>query len=165
MLLSLKNFFQPKALTLSVTKTQKELLELLIINKTDFDVWAAKQPDNKIRFHFYYPTAVDFYYNEFKLFTSYYKKNKKEEIELTEMKISEVNYDTIRCKSWAPFEDVIIDFLTSLEESKKIALFEKRKTLFEYQSLCTKAKSNAHPEAEYAKTVAASPIQLLKSLH
>lgn len=159
MLLRLKNFFKPKDLTLSTTRTQREVLELLIINKVDFEEWAAQHLLPKMRFQFYYPTAVDFFYDEFKLFTAYFKKNRKEEIELMEMKMTETNYDSIRCRSWMPFEEMIIDFLTSLEESKKIALFEKRKTLFEYQSLCAKS---AVPEKEYAKASTASPLQALK---
>ncbi len=161
MLPGLKNLFKTKDLTLPVSKAQKELLELLLINKADFDGWSSQQAFKKIRLHFYYPTAIDFFYDEFKLFNAYFKKNRKEEIELQEMKMTETNYDSIRCKSWAPFEEVIIDFLTSLEESKKIALFEKRKTLFEYQSLCTKKTTSSNHEAEYSKAVT-SPLQLIK---
>lgn len=162
MLLNLKNFFKTKDLSLSTTKSQKEVLELLLINKVDFDDWAARHAIPKIRFQFYYPTAVDFFYDEFKLFTAFYKKNRKEEIELLEIKMTETNYDTIRCRSWMPFEEVMIDFLTSLEESKKIALFEKRKTLFEYQSLCAKNTGQANVDNEYSKAVSNSPLQALK---
>lgn len=160
-MMNLKNLFRPKALTLNLSKGQKELLELLIVNKSDFDQWNSKTGQAKIRFQFYYPTAIDFYYDEFKLFNAYFKKTAKEEILLNEFKMSEVNYDTIRCTSWHPFEEVIIEFLTSLEENKKIALFEKRKTLLEYQSLCLK---NAEPKtaaADYAKAVA-STLHTLK---
>lgn len=161
-MISLKNLFRQKDLGLPVTKAQKELLELLLINKVEFENWYAKQAAIKIRFQFYYPTAIDFFYDEFKLFTAYFKKNRKDEIELMEMKMTETNYDTIRCKSWAPFEEVMIDFLTSLEESKKIALFEKRKTLIEYQSLCTKNAGASTQDAAYVKEVATSPFQVLK---
>jgi hypothetical protein len=61
-----------------------------------------------------------------------------------------------------PFEEVVLHFLTSLEESKKIALFEKRKTLFEYQSLCAKTNSSKSGESVYQNAVSASPLQLLK---
>jgi hypothetical protein len=162
MLRSLKNLFNSKVLALAVSKSQKEMLELLMMNKGDFEKWAEQQSGSKIRLHFFYPTAIDFYFDAFKLFTAYYKKNRKGEIELQEMKMSEVNYDSIRCTSWAPFEEVVIDFLTTMEESKKIDLFEKRKTLFEYQSLCTKTSGRAGAEHEYAKAISASPLQLLK---
>src|SRR5690349_20037472 len=135
----LKNFFTRKALTLAITRGQKELLELLMVNKPDCDDWSKKQTESKIRVQFFYPAAIDFYFDQFKLFTDYYKKGPKGEFICDEFKISETNYDTIRCTSWAPFEEVIIDFLTSLEDNKKIALFEKHKTLMEYQSLCAKS--------------------------
>jgi hypothetical protein len=156
---SLKNIFKTKALTLVITKGQKELLELLMINKPEFDQWSKKQGSSKIKFQFFYPAAIDFYYDEFKLFTAYYKKGPKGEPLCSEFKMSETNYDTISCTSWTPFEEVIIDFLTSLEENKKIALFEKRKTLMEYQSLCTKNADANSPEKAYAK---ASALSLLK---
>jgi hypothetical protein len=164
MLFSLKNLIQPKKLRLTVTKTQRELLELLMINKNDFDGWAAQQAPQKVRFQFYFPTAIDFFYDEFKLFTTYFKKNSKEEIELVEIKMTETNFDTIRCNSWAPFEQYIFDFLHTLEESKKIALFEKRKTLFEYQSLCANNTSLPNTESEYSSTLPASPLTMLKPL-
>lgn len=158
---SLKNLFKPKALTLTVSKTQKELLELLISNKTDFEEWSSGQPASKIKFQFFYPTAISFFYDEFKLFIAYFKKNVKGEVALQEFKMSETNYDTIRSNSWNPFEERIIEFLTSLEESKKIALFEKRKALFEYQSLCSKNTEAKFGDNEFASP-AASPLQALK---
>jgi len=160
-MLSLKNIFKTKALTLVITKAQKELLELLMINKADFDDWGKKQVHSKIRFQFFYPAAIDFHFDEFKLFTAFFKKGAKGEVLLYEFKMSETNYDTIRCTSWAPFEGVIIDFLTSLEENKKIALFEKRKTLFEYQNLCAKNSDASAAERNYAKA-AASSLPFLK---
>lgn len=157
---SLKALFNTKALTIAVSKTQRELLELLILNKADFEEWSGKQTTSKIKFQFFYPTAITFYYDEFKLFNAYFKKNAKGEVMLQEFKMSETNYDTIRCTSWNPFEEVIIDFLTSLEENKKIALFEKRKTLFEYQSLCSKNSEAKFQENEFARTAAS--LQVLK---
>ena len=44
----------------------------------------------------------------------------------------------------------MMNFLTSLQESKKIALFEKRKLLFEYESLCSKKPATNESEKEYA---------------
>lgn len=161
-MLSLKNLFKNKALLLSVSKAQKELLELLMINKVDFDQWSGMHAYAKIRFQFYYPAAIDFYYDEFKLFTGYYKKGPKGGIELFELKMTETNFDTIRCYSWYPFEEVVIDFLTNMEENKKIALFEKRKTLFEYQSLCTKQSGVSGQANEYPKVVPSTPLGVLK---
>ena len=158
----LKDLFAGKTVAISLSKTQKELLELLIVNKSDFDEWNARQAISKIRFQFFYPTALTFYYDEFKLFYAYFKKNAKGDIALQEFKMSETNFDTIRCGSWKPFEEMIIEFLTSLEENKKIALFEKRKTLFEYQSLCSKANDAAQQEAIY-ENAASTTLHTLKT--
>ena len=134
----LKLFYKQKAFSLTVSKAQKELLEFFLTNKPEFDQWLPAHPQPKVRFQFFYPTAIDFYFSDFKLFTAYFKKGRKGEIELTELKMSETNFDTIRCASWAPFEEVIIDFLNSLQENKKIALLEQRKMLYEYANLCAK---------------------------
>ena len=162
MMQNLKNLFKPRKVLLTLSKSQKELLELLMMNKADYDGWAEKITSSKIRPQFFYPSAIDFYFDEFKLFTAFFKKNRKGEIELQEMKMTETNYDSIRCYSWMPFEEAVLEFLTSLEENKKIALFEKRKTLFEYQSLCAKNEGVHKQEAEYAKAVSASPLQVWK---
>ena len=159
---SLKNNFKIKALTLAITKGQRELLELLMVNKPDFEEWSKTQAPSKIRFHFFYPAAIDFYYDEFKLFTAYYKKGARGELICSEFKMSETNYDTISCSSWTPFEEVVIDFLTSLEENKKIALFEKHKTLMEYQSLCTKNADAAVPEKAFTKGSTPAPLPFFK---
>ncbi|WP_121355297.1 hypothetical protein [Flavisolibacter nicotianae] len=163
-MLNLKNLFRTKVLELQVSKAQKELLELLLLNKDDFDQWCLAQPSSKIRFQFFYPSAIDFYYDEFKLFNSFFRKDSKGEICLFEFKMSEVNYDSIRCSSWAPFESVIIDFLTGLEENKKIALFEKRKTLLEYQSLCAPNADAKTLPGDYGKAVSTA-LQILKPSH
>jgi len=134
----LKLFYKKQAFSLTVSKAQKEILEFFLTNKTDFEQWLLAHPQPKVRFQFYYPTAIDFYFGDFKLFTAYFKKGRKGEIELTELKMSETNFDTIRCATWTPFEEVIIDFLNSLQENKKITLLEQRKTLYEYANLCAK---------------------------
>lgn len=134
----IKKLLKTKALTIAVTKSQQELLEIFISNKADFDAWADSQTASKIRFQFFYPSAIDFYYTDFKLFTAYFKKNMHSQLELLEFKMTETNFDVIRCTSWRPFEETILEFLTTLEESKKIALFEKRKMLYEYETLCAK---------------------------
>ena len=153
----LKKFFRRKAFALAVSKGQKELLEFFLTNKPGFDEWVEAHPQPKMRFQFYYPTAVDHFFGDFKLFTAYFKRGRKGEIELIELKMTETNFDTIRCASWAPFEEVIIEFLTSLEEGKKIALFEKRKVLYEYENLCAKKAATENTPQAYLNTVAAFP--------
>lgn len=159
----LKKILKQKAFTLTVGKGQKELLEFFITNKTGFDDWVLQHQQPKVRFQFYYPTAIDFYFGDFKLFTAYFKREKKGRLELIEMKMSETNFDTIRCASWTPFEDVIIEFLTSLEEGKKIALFEKRKVLYEYENLCAKKAPAENASQQYLNAVASSSLQALKT--
>ena len=155
----LKKFFKRKAFALTVSKGQKELLEFFITNKPEFDEWILQHPSPRARFQFYYPTAIDFYYADFKLFTAYFKREKKDVLELIELKMSETNFDTIRCASWAPFEEIVVEFLTSLEESKKIALFEKRKVLYEYESLCAKKSTTENTAQSYLDAVSSSPLQ------
>lgn len=152
-----KKFVQRKVLSLTVSKGQKELLEFFISSRTDFEQWTLQHPQQKIRFQFFYPTAIDFYYSDFKLFTAYFKKDRRENIELTELKMTETNFDSIRCENWAPFEELMMEFVTSLEESKKSALLEKRKILYEYESLCAK-KSNTEAtlQNEYPKAITPS---------
>lgn len=127
-----------KDLTVSVTKPQEELLEIFLSQKEEYDRWRQAQPLSKVRFQFFYPTAVEMFYDEFKLFTAYFKRTPKGQPLLTELKMTETNYDVIRCASWKPFEQQVLEFLTTLEESKKVALFEKRKMLYEYEALCVK---------------------------
>ncbi|HEX8313946.1 MAG TPA: hypothetical protein VF609_03085 [Flavisolibacter sp.] len=156
----LRKFVKRKAFSLTASKGQKELLEFFISNRTEFEHWLTTHPLSKIRFQFYYPTAVDFYYGDFKLFTAYFKKDKRNEIELMELKMTETNFDSIRCASWAPFEEVMMDFVSSLEQSKKTALFEKRKVLYEYEGLCNKKTApESSALSEYANRIAPSPGQ------
>ena len=158
-----KKFFRRKALALTLSKGQKELLEFFVTNKPDFDDWILKHAQPKVRFQFYYPSAIDFYFGDFKLFTAYFTRDRKDQLWLTEMKMSETNFDTIRCASWAPFEEIIIEFLTSLEEGKKIALFEKRKVLYEYENLCAKKASTENASQQYLNAVTSSSLQTLKT--
>ena len=158
-----KKFFKTKAFALTVSKVQKELLEFFVTNRLDYETWAVAQPHSKVKFQFYYPVAIDFYYGEYKLFTAFFKKGPLDRIELTELKMTETNFDSIRCSNWRPFEEVIIEFLTTLEETKKVALFEKRRNLYEYENLCAKkpATENDQPK-DYLNAISSSPLQGLK---
>lgn len=73
--------------------------------------------------------------------------------------MSETDFDTIRCASWAPLEEKAVEFLTSLEECKKIALFEKRKVLYKYESLCAKKSATENAAQFYFDAVSTSPLQ------
>lgn len=112
-----------------------------------------------MRFQFFYPSAVDLPFGDFKLFTAYFKRGRKDRLELLELKRSETNFDTIRCASCAPFEEIIIEFLTALEEDKKVALFEEHKALYEYESLCARKAVTEMNLASYLGNVP-PPLQL-----
>lgn len=148
----LKRFFKTKAFALTTSKAEKELLELFITSKQEYDNWLSSRSESKIRFQFYYPNAIDFYYSDFKLFTAYFKKGRKH-LELMELKMTETNFDSIRCANWRPFEEVILEFITSQQENKKIALFEKRKMLYEYETLCVKQPETENAQKEYGNAV------------
>ena len=138
-MINLKKFFKPNPYLLTVSKAEKELLECFLDNKPAFDQWLPLNENRRIRFQFYYPTAVDFYFDNFKLFTAYFKKGPVDGPDLHELKMSEANYSSICTTNWQPFEEVILDFLNTLEESNKVILFRKTKSLHEYAALCNEA--------------------------
>ena len=78
-MLNIKRLLKPNPYIIKINKAESELLQYFISNKTAFDKWYAENEKQypKIRFTFYYPTAIDFYFNEFKLFTAYFKKASK----------------------------------------------------------------------------------------
>ena len=139
-----------KTLILNTTKAQRELLQCFVLHKAEFESWLLLQPSSKISFRFYYPTAIDFFFGDYKLFTAYFRKTPQHTVELTEIKISEANFESVRCFSWSPFEETILKFLTTMEEGKKVELFEKRKILFEYENLCSKKTATQDAQSEYA---------------
>jgi hypothetical protein len=137
----MKNFlqlFRKPTHIIPVKKAEKELLEYFMANKTAFDHWFSQHQHPQIRFRFYFPTAIDFYFDEFKLFTAYFKRSPLNTLELQELKISEANQSSICTRDWRPFEEVILHFLTTLEESNKASWFQKRKSLYEYAAICEK---------------------------
>jgi hypothetical protein len=135
-MINLKRFFQPASCRLTVTKAEKEILELFILNKKEFDQWLLLHPQPRIRFQFYFPTAVDFYFDGFRLFTAYFKRGAMDALQLSEIKMSQDNHSSIRTTNWKPFEEVMVSFLTHLAESNKSALLQKTKALHEYASIC-----------------------------
>lgn len=159
-----KKFLVNKAFAVDTSKSEKELLEFFISNKFEFDAWVEKQNIPRIRFQFFYPTAVDFFFDDFKLFTAYFKKGLLDRLELTEFKMSDTNYNSIRSTNWKPFEEVIIDFLTTLEESKKIELFEKRKSLIDYEFICSGRAATANDTPKPTTANNFSPFQALSSI-
>ena len=153
-MINLKRFFQPSSCRLTVTKAEKEILELFVLNKKEFDQWVLLHPQTRIRFQFYFPTAVDFYFDGFRLFTAYFKRGTMDTLQLSEFKMSQDNHSSIRTTNWKPFEDVMLSFLTNLAESNKSALLQKTKALHEYASIC----NNKPTESKYVD-IYAQPIK------
>jgi hypothetical protein len=145
-MISLKKIFQSKTRSITVSKAQKEILECFLSNKASFEHWFCFQAETKITFKFYYPTAVDFYFDDIKLFTAYFKKNHLDQVELQELKMSAENHRSISSTVWKPFEEVMLQFLNYLHENEKVLLFQKRKSLYEYADLCKGNTSTPTPE-------------------
>lgn len=152
-MINLKRFFQPAFSRLPVTKAEKEILELFILNKKDFDQWLLLHPQPRIRFQFYFPTAVDFYFDGFRLFTAYFKRGAMDALQLSELKMSRDNHSSIRTANWKPFEEVMVLFLTHLAESNKSALLQKTKTLHEYASLCQNQPAEGRYQDIYTQPI------------
>jgi hypothetical protein len=135
-MINLKKFFKTNPYLLTVSRAEKEVLECFLDNKAEFEHWISFQQNRRTRFQFYYPTAVDFYFDDFKLFTAYFKRGAFHTLELQELKMTEANYSSIRSANWQPFAEVIVNFLNTLEENNKLVLFRQRKSLHEYVELC-----------------------------
>jgi hypothetical protein len=137
-MMNLKKFFQPNPCLLSVSRGKKEILECFVANKSEFENWVLHHSLQRVRFQFYFPTAVDFYFDDFLLFTAYFKRTALDNLELQELKMTKANYSTIRSGNWKPFEEVMVQFLHFLEEKNKISFFRRTRSLHEYVSLCEK---------------------------
>ena len=147
-MIKLKKLFTSNAYRLPVSKVEKEVLECFFDNKAEFERWLPFHKNRRIRFQFYYPTAVDFYFDDFKLFTAFFKRNACGVPELHELKMTEANYSTIRSANWQPFEEVIVGFLQTLEENNKLVLFRKTKSLHEYVALCNETPEGKNRSRE-----------------
>jgi hypothetical protein len=144
-MINLKKYFQPNLHRLTVSKTEREVLECFVTNRPGFEDWLHHRPQSRVRFQFYYPTAIDFYFDDFQLFTAFFKKSALGNLELQEFKMTAANYTTIRSANWKPFEEVILQFLHYLEEKNKIQFFQRTSSLHEYVSICEKpAPANSH---------------------
>ncbi|WP_162944964.1 hypothetical protein [Flavisolibacter nicotianae] len=135
-MISLKKIFRPTPHLLTVSKTEKELLEYFLCSRSEYDNWLLLHPQPKIRFKFYFPTAIDFYFDGAKLFTAYFKKGAADEPVLSELKMSKANYSSIRSSNWKPFEEVMIKFLNYLEETNRVVVVQNTKPLHDYLAIC-----------------------------
>jgi hypothetical protein len=150
-MINLRKFFQPDPCLLSVTRSQKEILECFLSGKKEFENWLLLQPSQRVRFQFYVPTAIDFCFDEFKLFTAYFKKGSTGLNELAELRMSKDNYNTLRVLSWKPFEEVMFSFLSTQEETNKATLFQKTRSLHEYAAICKKTPSPHLQQNPYSR--------------
>jgi hypothetical protein len=152
-MMNLKRFFLPSSSRLPVTKTEKEILEFFVLNKKEFDQWILLHPQSRIRFQFYFPTAVDFYFDGFRLFTAYFKRGSGDSLHLLELKMSSDNHNSIRTTIWKPFEEVMVSFLAALTESNKSALLQKTKALHEYASICKEKPAESLQQSIYPQGI------------
>lgn len=151
---NLKKLLQRNKALIDLPKEDIALLEYFISHKDDFESWFASQQTTypKIKFTFYYPTAIDFTYDEFKLFTVYFNKSGNDAISLSQFKISQVNGENIKTKNWKPFKEVMLQYIAVVEKQNTDLLFLKMRSLHEYQQLCkegnglSKVQDNAQQE-------------------
>jgi hypothetical protein len=135
---NLKKLIKSNPLSVPVKGAEKDLLQYFISNKGAFENWFSTNCNAypKLRFHFYYPNALDFFFDEFKLFTAYFKKEEKG-IMLVELKMSDVNKANIKTTDWKPFRDLMLTFLTELEQNNHSLMLQEQRSLHEYQAICT----------------------------
>ncbi len=134
----LKNLLKDRTNLLTISKEEVEILTYLMCNRTDFENWFAQQAKAhpKIKFVFYYPTAIDLYYDSFKLFTVYFTKDSRDEVVFSQFKISQLNRDSLNSPNWKPFKDAVVDYLLMAQERNTDLQFKRLHALHEYQALC-----------------------------
>ncbi|HET7897408.1 MAG TPA: hypothetical protein VFL47_07055 [Flavisolibacter sp.] len=160
-MISLKKIFFSNPCLLSVSKTEKELLECFLENKAEFDRWISFHANQRIRFQFYYPTAIDFYFDEHRMFTAYFRRGIFDLPELHEFKMSRENYSSIRSFNWQPFQEVMRNFLAALAEDNKAVSFRQSKSLHDYAALCKEAPKTKEGQSQAVgqNTIFANPLQ------
>lgn len=134
----LKKLLVRKPNVLNISKEEIEILTYVFCNRTDFESWLAAQKQNypKVKFVFYYPNAVDFYYDTFKLFTVYFKRDVGDQVQFDQLKISRLNEDSLKSYNWKPFKDVFVSYLLMAQERNSDLQFKRLHALHEYQALC-----------------------------
>lgn len=134
----LKNLLKSKSNLLTINKEEIDILTYVMCNRIDFEAWFAQQNTTfpKIRFVFYYPTAIDFYYDAFKLFTVYFKREQNDQVVFHQFKITQLNMDSLKSFNWTPFKDAIVSYLVMAQERNSDLQFKKLHALHEYQALC-----------------------------
>ena len=132
----LTNRLKRKPSVIPVDKAGREILEYFIAHKNEFEAWASLHLEKRISFRFYFPNAIDFCYDGCKLFTAYFKRDRRDVPQLHELKMSDANLSNIATTNWKPFEDVMVCFLKTLEEHKRMSYFQQTKSLYDYAAIC-----------------------------
>lgn len=135
---NLKKLLQGDKSLVAIGKDEIEILTYILCHKADFESWFGSQQKKhtKIRFVFYYPSAVDLFYDEFKLFTVYFKKTNTDIIVFDQFKRSQLNMDSLKTANWKPFKDAILDYLAMAQDRNTDFQLKKYKSLHDYQQLC-----------------------------
>ena len=137
-MINLKKLLKGEKNIVALNKEEVEVLTYVLCHRDDFQNWFQQQQHKyqKIRFQFYYPSALDLYYDTFKLFTAYFKKDAADHITFSEMKMSRLNLGSLHSSNWAPFKDVIVDYLSMAQERNTDLQFRQFRSLHDYQQLC-----------------------------
>lgn len=137
-MINLKKLLKGDKSLVSISKEEIDILTYVLCNRSDFENWFSGQhkKHGKIRFVFYYPSAIDLYYDEFKLFTIYFKRAANDAVLFDQFKLTQLNHGSLKTTNWKPFKDAILDYLTMAQERNTDSQFKKYKSLHDYQQLC-----------------------------
>ena len=136
---NLKKLLKGDASLVTPSKEEVDILTYVLCHKSDFENWFSTQhaKHSKIRFVFFYPSAIDLYYDEFKLFTIFFKRAHNDTVLFHQFKLTQLNLDSLKTTNWKPFKDAILDYLTMAQERNSDFQFKKFKSLHDYQQLCS----------------------------
>ena len=135
---NLKKLLKGDPSYVTISKEETDILTYVLCHKNDFETWFSEQhpKHNKIRFVFYYPSAIDLYYDEFKLFSVFFKRAANDAVIFHQFKRTQLTEDSLKTTNWKPFKDAIVDYLTMAQDRNTDFQFKKFKALHDYQQLC-----------------------------
>ncbi|MBD0276782.1 MAG: hypothetical protein M3342_23160 [Bacteroidota bacterium] len=137
-MINLKRLFRRNKYILHVDNEEAELLQFFMNNKKDFELWLAENNHQfpRIKFIFYYPTTIEFFFDELRLFTASFNKDLTEAVVFTQLTASKLNINNIRSHDWKPFKEMILYFVSVMEQRNTNLMLKTQKSLTEYQALC-----------------------------
>lgn len=135
---NLKKLLKGDKAFVTISKEEVDILTYILCHRNDFESWFSGQhkKHSKIRFVFFFPSAIDLYYDEFKLFTVFFKRAANDAVLFDQFKLTQLNQDSLKTDNWRPFKDAILDYLTMAQERNSDFQFRKYKSLHDYQQLC-----------------------------